>query len=163
MSTKKAADTAKVPYCIGKWLPSDQALVDRWLENYIEEVDGLAKKESNIGDTDEPDFAFHFLPSIQSFNDAVESNPELSMFFHQMFAEIPGKQGPSAIRNYNHMLYLLNHVLTIAPQFDPDGILVAIPMFAILRKPVFTVNGYAAFLNSTVNEHLKMGNIFKVS
>ena len=78
------------------------------------------------------------------------------MFFHQMFAEIPGKQGPSAIRNYNHMLYLLNHVLTIAPQFDPDGILVAIPMFAILRKPVFTVNGYAAFLNSTVNEHLKM-------
>lgn len=29
-----------VPYCVGKWLPSDQAILDAWLKNLLEEVEG---------------------------------------------------------------------------------------------------------------------------
>jgi len=152
-STEKAIGTTKVPYCIGKWLSSDQALVDGWLQKHIAEVDGLQSavtRKSSVNDMDVPDFGIYFLPSIQSFNDATGVMPlkvalSCQCFFIR-FLLIPGKQRP-LIRNYYHMLCLLNHVLTKAPQFDSDGILVSIPMFAILRMPAFTTNDYAALLN----------------
>ncbi|XP_065900321.1 uncharacterized protein [Dysidea avara] len=141
-----------LPYCAGKWLPSHQFALDRWLQRLIEEVDTKTLAEP-------------LNPVIQSFKDAIENNAELTMFFNQMFTETPA-QPPTKprvkqsspqpkIRDYQHMLQLMNHILLQAPEFHSDNAFFPAPMFAIMYKPSRTIGGYAAFLNVTVNFHLK--------
>ena len=88
------------------------------------------------------------------------------MFFNQMFTEAPAqpptkpkaeKSSPlPKIRDYQHMLQLMNHILLRAPEFHPNNAFFpTVPMFAIMYKPSRTIGGYAAFLNATVNFHLK--------
>ena len=59
------------------------------------------------------------------------------------------------VRSYHHMLRLINHILTKAPEFSSDNGLVSFPINAILDWPMGTIGGYAAFLNANVNRHLK--------
>ena len=154
--------TESVQYRVGKWLPSDQATLQKWLQKHIDEVDGImASANCNTSCEDEPDadFTYPLLPVVQKFKEAIERNAEITMFFHQMFSEVPKKYqktptGKPQVRNYNHMLILINHILTKAPEFNETG-LVGFPINAILDWPMGTVGGYAAFLNGNVNFHLK--------
>ena len=134
------------PYRVGRWLPSDQAILDRWLHDLVEEVDAHP----------EP---LH--PVIQEFEDLIESDPAIYMYFHQMFAQLPDRPtfertpiGGPQVRHYKHMLRLINRVLTTAPAFNRTG-LVGFPINAIVDWPMGTEGGFAAFLDQRVNAQLK--------
>ena len=150
---------------VGKWLPTDQSALENWLKKLIQECDGT--EEDGIEETDSDGMYEcrceipNLLPPIQALKDLIEDDPEVNMFFHQMFSQVP--QGPPynqdpmgspTVKNYRVMLLLLNNILTRAPKFHPVE-LVAVPIHAILTWPKATVGGYAAFLNDKVNRQFK--------
>jgi len=144
-ATKETA-IKTAPYRVGKWLPSDQAVLDNWLRELIAETD--ANKTT-------------LLPVVEDFKNLIEGSPELFMLFNQMFEQIPNKPpynqtptGKPQVRNYLHMLQLLNHQMTKAPEFNKTG-LVGFPINGILDWPMGTQAGSAAFLNKDVNIQLK--------
>ena len=127
-----------LPYRVGKWLPSDQIVLDRWLANLIHKVD------ANPAPLD---------PVIQAFKYQIERDPEIYMYFHQMFDELPqtaqfaeNPVGGPQVRDFEHMLALINGVMNTAPGYDKTG-LVGFPINAILDWPMGTSGGFAAFLN----------------
>jgi phosphatidylserine decarboxylase len=135
-----------LPYRVGKWLPSDQDVLDRWLDHHIQAINANPKP-------------LH--PAVQEFKALIESDPQLYMFFHQMFEELPRTSqfhdtpmGKPQIRDYNHMLELISGIMTTAPTFNKTG-LVGFPINAILDWPMGTPSGFAAFLNDKVNAQLK--------
>jgi phosphatidylserine decarboxylase len=136
----------KVPYQVGQWLPSDQKILNRWVNNLIRETDADVQP---------------LLPVIQEFKNLIESDPELIMLFTQMFEQIPSTPsfqndptGKPQVRNYQHMLQLMNRIMTKAPEFDKTD-LVGFPINAILNWPMGTQAGTTAFLNEKVNRQLK--------
>ncbi len=143
------ADTSeKAPYRVGKWLPSDQQTLDEWRAKIIRETDATVGKVT-------------LLPVIQEFKDLIENDPELFMLFTQMFNQIPRKHpydkdptGKPQVRNYLHMLQLMNTIMTRAPEFNKTG-LVGFPINAILDWPMGTPAGTTVFLNEKVNKQLK--------
>lgn len=101
------------------------------------------------------------LPVVQEFKDLIENDPELLMLFTKMFQQIPRKPpyfkdpvGQRQVRDYQHMLQLINRVLTQAPEFNKTE-LVGCPFNAILDWPMGTPAGTSAFLNDKVNRQLK--------
>jgi phosphatidylserine decarboxylase len=135
-----------LPYRVGKWLPSDQDVLDRWLAEHIRAVAANPKP-------------LH--PVVREFKDLIEGDAQIYMFFHQMFEELPQTSqfhdtpmGSPQVRNYNHMLELINGILTTAPTFNKTG-LVGFPINAILDWPMGTAGGFAAFLNDKVNAQFK--------
>lgn len=81
------------------------------------------------------------------------------------FDEVPVKQpyykdptGHKQIRDYQHMLEILNHTFTTAPHWTDAAQnvgMVGVPMCAIFDYPMGTPSGYAAFLDPEVNARLK--------
>lgn len=134
------------PYRVGKWLSSDQATLDRWLAAHIEAVAASPRP-------------LH--PAVQELKDLIESDPQVYMLFSQMFEGLPRdpayRQTPAGtpqVRDWMHMLELINAIMTTAPAFDTTG-LVGFPINAILDWPMATPGGFAAFLNEKVNAQLK--------
>lgn len=145
MQTKK--DVQKTtPFHVGKWLPSDQAILEKWMSNLIEEV--------KINERP-------LLPVIEDFKNLIEGDPEIYMQFNLMFEQVPHKPpynkdptGKPQVRSYQHMLQLLNKIMTKAPEFDTTCF-VGLPFCAIFGWPMGTSAGSAAFLNDKVNRQLK--------
>ena len=139
--------TQSVPYCVAEWLSSDQEHFDHWAQQLIEELDKALLSEG-------VEHKLH--PAVQSFKDAIETNAELTMFFNQMFADdhMKHKSTPSRITDYHHMLCLINLAIARAPVCN-DNMWSALPITALLFRPMGTIGGYAAFLNAKVNYHLK--------
>jgi phosphatidylserine decarboxylase len=110
----ETATGADAPFRVGEWLPSDHAFLERWLEAMIQK-------------THAPPKALH--PTIADFQDLIESDPEIFMLFSQMFEQVPKRPpynrdptGKPQVRDYPHMLQLLNTVMTHAPEFDQTGL-----------------------------------------
>ena len=83
------------------------------------------------------------------------------MLFNQMFEQVPSTPqfrvtptGAPQVRDYVHMLELINHVLGTAPVFDRTG-LVGFPINAIIDWPMCTEAGVSAFLHDGVNAQMK--------
>jgi len=135
-----------LPYRVGKWLPSDQAFLNRWLMQQIAAVHANPQP---------------LQPVVQEFQELIESDAQLFMYFHQMFEELPRSAqflttptGDAQVRDYKEMLALISAILTTAPTFNKTG-LVGFPINAILDWPMGTEGGFAAFLNDKVNAQLK--------
>ena len=135
-----------VQYRVGEWLPSDQVILEQWMELLI------TRTEAN---------AHPLLPVVEEFKELIERDPEIYMLFHQMFEQLPNKApynvdptGEPQVRDYHHMLQLINQVITEAPKFNKTG-LVGFPINAILDWPMGTQAGASAFLNPKVNCQLK--------
>jgi phosphatidylserine decarboxylase len=148
VSTVPALQRRVPPYRVGKWLPSDQAVLDDWLARLIQRVDGYRTKPA-------------LQPSVQALKELIEREPAIYMWFHQMFSQIPDTKkfatnpaGGPQVRNYKHMLDLINAVLPTAPEYNETG-LVGFPINAILDWSMGTPAGSAAFLDSRVNEAFK--------
>jgi len=69
----------------------------------------------------------------------IEDTPRMYMYFSEMWDEIPSKPpyqhdptGKSQIRNYNHMLQVLNHVFGRAPEWY--GFALAWPGLALVGR-----------------------------
>ncbi|MBU2555691.1 MAG: phosphatidylserine decarboxylase family protein [Bacteroidetes bacterium] len=143
---KKAEEALNAPYRVGQWLPTDQEILDDWMANVFKDCESRNAP---------------LLPVVQDFKDLIESDAEVFMLFNLMFDQVPEKApyvndptGKPQIRDYNHMLQLINHVMTMAPEYNKTG-LVGFPINAILDWPMGTEAGSAAFLNPKVNAHLK--------
>jgi phosphatidylserine decarboxylase len=142
----EAATGPHVPYHVGEWLSSDHAFLAKWLEGMIQKT----HTEQRV---------LH--PVIADFQDLIESDAEIFMLFNQMFEQVPRRRpynkdpaGKPQVRDYRHMLRLLNTIMTHAPEFDRTG-LVGCPINAILDWSMGTAAGFAAFLNERVNAKLK--------
>jgi phosphatidylserine decarboxylase len=144
MSEEMTAGEA-LPFRVGQWLPSDQRVLEKWVGELIQEVEEGAKP-------------LH--PVVEEFKDLIEGDPEVFMLFHLMFEQLPKKHrekdptGRPQVRDYLHMLQLINAIMTKAPEYNTTG-LVGFPINAILDWPMGTTGGFAAFLNDKVNRQLK--------
>ena len=128
----------------GHWLPSDRKHLNAWLANTTE----VAERKTA---------PFH--SAIQEFQELIETDPVMLMYFTQMFEQQPSfgpppESGDIKIRNYHQLLGILDHVLTTAPEFGTDG-MVGCPINAILDFPMITPAGLAAFLSPKLNHLLK--------
>lgn len=131
-------------------MPSDRRVHKEWLRKQVEHVDKNPKG---------------LVPVLQEFKDFIESTPRIRMLFTQMWDEIPNKApytkdptGHQQIRDYGHMLSVLNHIFTRAPEWTDAAQnvgMVGVPMCAIFDYPMTTPSGHAAFLDPDVNRMLK--------
>ena len=99
-----------------------------------------------------------FHPAIRELQELIESDPAILMYFTQMFEQQPAfvappESGDIKIRNYQQMLRILDHVLSIAPEFGAAG-MVGCPINAILDFPMITPAGLAVFLIRRVEARL---------
>lgn len=104
-------------------------------------------------------------PVLKEFKDMIETNTRVYLLFNSMFDEIPKKKpysndptGHAQIRDYDHMLQLLNHLMTQAPHWNDKSEkvgMVGLPINAVLDWPMGTPSGWAAFLDPDVNAMLK--------
>ncbi|KAK3684516.1 hypothetical protein LTR37_020191 [Vermiconidia calcicola] len=134
----------------GDWLPADHRIQHKWLGKHIEDAKQNPKE---------------LIPVVREFKEFIEGNPRMYMYFNAMFEEIPHKKpynkdptGRKQIRDYHHMLEVLNHTITTAPHWTDAAAnagMVGVPMCAIFDYPMGTGAGYAAFLDPEVNKHLK--------
>jgi phosphatidylserine decarboxylase len=138
--------SAPIPYRVGEWLPSDHAFLTKWLDAMICKTHAEPK-------------SLH--PVIADFRDLIETDPEIFMLFNQMLEQVPRRApynkdptGKPQVRDYEHMLQLLNTIMTHAPEFDQTG-LVGCPINTIFDWSMGTAAGMAAFLNERVNAQLK--------
>lgn len=123
-----------------------------WLRRTIEHVD------SN------PSESLH--PVLEEFREMVEDDARLYMLFHEMFQQIPKNKShltdPSGdmknIRDFNHVLVLLNHIIQTAPSWTDAGHsvgVVGVPINALLDWPMATPSGFTAFQDPKVNGMIK--------
>jgi phosphatidylserine decarboxylase len=68
-------------------------------------------------------------PVIAEFQQLIETDPEIFMLFKQMFEQVPRRRpydkdptGKQQVRDYRHMLELLDTIMTHAPEFDQTGL-----------------------------------------
>ena len=103
---------------------------------------------------------------LKEFEELIEQNTRIHMLMSSMFEELPKKKPyndePTGehpqIRDYQHMLQLLNHSLTEAPKWTDKAHevgMVGLPINALLDWPMGTPSGYALFLDPTINAMLK--------
>lgn len=132
-------------FTVGKWMPSDELTLRAWMEKILSKADK----------SDKP-----LLPVIEDFKNFIETDPKAYMFFTQMFDEVAKsrKESPAnlpQVRDYHHMLALMNVIMTHAPDFDETG-LVGFPFNAIFDWSMASKSGWAGFLNDKINAHLKV-------
>lgn len=97
----------------------------------------------------------------------IEQNTRIYLLFESMFSQIPRKEpylndpqgkGHPQIRDYSHMLQVINHLLTTAPSWNDKSErvgLVGLPFNALFDWPMGTSSGFAVFLDPDVNKMLK--------
>ena len=128
----------------------DVGISDQLAQQYLEELIKTMPPESTQGGH----YKLH--PVVQSFKEAIEGSAELTMHFTQIFMETPEKfKTPNLVKGYHHMLQLFNHLLAKAPEYTENPFAVFPFVAVVFRAMVGTIGGYAAFLNPTVNYHIK--------
>ncbi|KAJ7612318.1 phosphatidylserine decarboxylase family protein [Mycena polygramma] len=135
----------------GAWLPADHRVQHEWLSRQVEHVDKNG--------------AAPLIPVLQEFKDFIEGNTRIYMYFNQMWDEVPRKPkyakdptGTRQIRDYVHMLDVLNHVLTKGPEWTDAAAgvgMVGVPFVGVFDYVMGTPSGHAAFLDPDVNRELK--------
>jgi phosphatidylserine decarboxylase len=98
-----------------------------WLSRQVDHVDKNGAKE--------------LIPVLKEFQELIETNPRIYMYFTEMWDEVPRKApyskaptGGKQIRDYKHMLDMLNHVFTKAPEWTDAAFgvgMVGVPMCSI--------------------------------
>ena len=153
--------TSKSAWCpsrssrAGKYLPTDHAVVDDFIEF-------LRECASTVGTED-------YIQPIKDFQSLVEQDPNLQSQFALAFATAAVlKQGKTplntpAVKNFDEFLSLLNALMMTAPAYylepgtfddpkdEPAGF-VAFPINALLLWPMATYAGYGLFANVLVND-----------
>ncbi|XP_029197535.2 L-tryptophan decarboxylase-like isoform X2 [Acropora millepora] len=168
------------PYRVGQWLPSDPKVLDKWLDNLIKKVeaDPIYRGKLQALEAQHPPaeseesaekakYKFSPLPlpiefytlhePVEKLKEAILSDPEINMFFHQMFWQqysLPDSSEGVKIPTWHLMIILIDYIMTTAPEFNESG-LVGFPINVILNWPMNTTAGFAAFLNDKVNTLFK--------
>lgn len=133
-NTRRFTDDGNALIRPGAWLPADHSIHREYLRRVNLHVESNKDEE--------------LTPAVAQFKRFIESTPRVYMYFVQMFEEIPRKHpywrdptGSRQIRDYNHMLRVLNHIVTRAPEWtdaaEGAGV-VGVPMCAIFDYPMAT-------------------------
>ncbi|MBV9204912.1 MAG: phosphatidylserine decarboxylase family protein, partial [Actinobacteria bacterium] len=127
----------------GGWLPEDQEDLEAWLAGHRERV--RSKDEQVV---------LH--PVIAEFEDLIDTDPVVRMYLNQMIAQVPQARQyrKRHLESVQQMLRLINEVLTMAPEFSEDA-MVMLPLGAILDWTMGTRAGFAAFRDRRVNAMVK--------
>ena len=171
------------PYREGRWLPSDSKVLDKWLDELINESkqkwprkfqlmeilhppteseeEAIGKLQNaatvhNADDVAELESLLH--KPVRDLMNAILTDPEINMFFHEMFRQQFHLKGPTPgkkVRSWQRMILLIDHIMTTAPRYEKNYGLVGFPINAILNWPMDTTAGFAAFLNEKVNRLFK--------
>jgi len=135
----------RIPRC-GNWLPEDTWILRTWLSTLVSHVDATPKP-------------LH--PVLKELQTLIEDDAVLYMLFHEMLDQVPVQDayardpfGSSQIRDYKHMLQLINEIIAHAPVFA-DSELIGLPLNALLDWPMSTPAGQTAFLCPKINQQLK--------
>ncbi|KAI0117951.1 Phophatidylserine decarboxylase-domain-containing protein [Nemania sp. FL0031] len=136
---------------LGSWLPNDHRVQHDWMAKHIAHVDSHPQQQ--------------LIPVLQEFQELIESNSRIYMYFDKMWDEVPMKKpyyydptGRRQIRDYHHMLAVLNRIFTQAPQWNETAFgvgMVGVPMVSIFDYVMATPSGHAAFLDPDVNKMIK--------
>lgn len=132
-------------------MPPDHDSHHKWVGGVIAHVDKKEKHELH--------------PVLKEFKQLIESNTRVYMLVASMFVEVPKNRhycsdptGCPQIRDYHHMLRVLNYLITTAPSWNDFSLrvgLVGLPINAVLDWSMGTPSGYAAFLDPDINAMLK--------
>ena len=124
------------------WLPDDQEDLEAWLAGHRERV--------SAGDEQ----VLH--PVLTEFAELIDSDPVVRMYLSQMIAQVPEARQyrKRHLESIQQMLRLINEVLTMAPEFSEDA-MVMLPLGAILDWTMGTRAGFAAFRDRRINEMLR--------
>ena len=136
------------PHKLGHWMPQDHGWTQKWLSNVIDHADKHDKDLKH---------------ELREFQELVEGDVKLKILASLMFTEVPEKKPydrdpllEPQVRDFHHMLKLINHLMDSAPQWsiiaDEVG-LIGFPINAILDWPMYTSSGNAFFLRRDVSEH----------
>ncbi|WVQ70487.1 phosphatidylserine decarboxylase [Cryptococcus sp. DSM 104548] len=135
---------------VGDWMSTDKRHHHKFLNDTVQHVDQNPKP-------------LH--PVLQEFKEAVDKSTRLTMLFDLMFQQIPDNKeylkdpsGEGQVRDFNHLLQLLNHVISTAPRWTETAHkvgIVGVPVNALLDWPMGTSAGFCVFQDPEVNEHLK--------
>ncbi|EEQ30840.1 phosphatidylserine decarboxylase family protein [Microsporum canis CBS 113480] len=126
----------------GMWLPEHFQTRDEYVRQVLQEANSSHQMLS---------------PALRRFEDLIEKDSRIYMYFMQMFEEIPCQHpcwkeptGGGRIGDYKHMLHVLNYIVTNAPSWsfpaflDPD-----------VNKCVKEVlNEWSSFLQSPSSTHV---------
>jgi len=125
------------------WLPDDQDDLESWLAGHRERVEAR-------GD----DVELH--PAIAEFQQFIDGDPVARMYFNQMISQVPTTKpyNKRHLESVPQMLRLINEVLTMAPEFGENSMVVT-PIGAILDWTTGTPAGFAAFREPRINAMLK--------
>jgi phosphatidylserine decarboxylase len=126
------------------WLPQEQDDLESWLAGHRERVEARGEQ-----------VVLH--PVIAEFQGLIDSDPVVRMYMHQMIAQVPSTKPYTKrhLESVEQLMRLINEVLTMAPEFGPQGTMVATPLAAILDWAMGTPAGFAAFRDPRVNEMLR--------
>ena len=136
------------PHKLGHWVPQDHGWTQKWLSNVIDRAD-----------KDDKDLK----PELRELQELVEGDVKLKILASLMFTEVPEKDPYNndplhepQVRDFNHMLKLINHIMDSAPRWSTiaeEVGLIGFPINAILDWPMCTSSGNAFFLRREVSEH----------
>ncbi|WVQ63091.1 phosphatidylserine decarboxylase [Kwoniella botswanensis] len=138
-------------HSVGAWKSQDKRHHHKFLNDTVEYVEQNPKP-------------LH--PSLKEFKEIVEGSTRLSMLFQLMFEQVPNNKEylkdptgqDSQVRDFDHLLKLMNHVISHAPRWTDPGHkagLVGVPVQALLDWPMGTSAGFCVFQDPLVNEQLK--------
>jgi phosphatidylserine decarboxylase len=126
------------------WLPKEQDDLESWLAGHRERVEARGEQ-----------VVLH--PVLTEFQGLIDSDPVVRMYMNQMIAQVPSNKRYTKrhLESVEQLMRLINEVLTMAPEFGPQGTMVATPLAAILDWAMGTPAGFAAFRDPRVNEMLR--------
>ena len=124
------------------WLPNGQEDLEAWLADHQERTDAGGDRELH--------------PGVLELQELLESDPLLRMYFERMVEEVPPGKAYSKrlVRDVPQLLRLVDSVLTRAPEFSSDS-MVMTPLNAVFDWAMGTTAGFAAFRDPRVNAALQ--------
>ncbi|HTY33987.1 phosphatidylserine decarboxylase family protein [Mycobacterium sp.] len=124
------------------WLPDSQDDLESWLSGHRQRVQAIGEH-----------VILH--PSVTEFQELIDSDPVVRMYVHRMVAEVPhtGPYRKNHLGSVEHMLRLINAILTFAPEFGENAVIT--PLCAIFDWAMGTPSGFAAFRDPRINAALK--------
>jgi len=125
------------------WLPKDQDDLESWLAAHCERVESRGEQ-----------VVLH--PVLIEFQELIDADPVVRMYMHQMVAQVPSTNPyrQRHLESVEQMLRLVNEVLTMAPEFSENSMVVT-PLTAVLDWTIGTPAGFAAYRDPRINAMLK--------
>jgi phosphatidylserine decarboxylase len=141
-----APDFAEPRFCVGEWLPSDQAVFAQWMESLGEHAEAHPAP---------------LLPPVAALSECVRRSGVLRALVRDMFDELPrtppcdrDPTGRPQARSFAQAMHMISVALGRPPEFNQTG-LTGLPINAIIDWLLPTGSGHIFFLDAEVNRHLK--------